>query len=308
MRGEIRQIEIRADGHAIAGTAINYGERAEIMPGRFERFEPGSLSWDDVILNRQHRRDLPLARTGAGLSIMVDANAVKFRAELPNTVEATDLRTLVASGIMRGASIEFVAERERQEGDVRVIEAARLLAIAVVDQGAYAGSTVEARARWGGTWFRGVVPFNKKLGCDCHRGRCGDVEFGEASFDEILKSDREVLVVTGNFDRAVASRLRGTMRLSKSDEGMVVELDRTAGATPAGKELAAMMTAVPVSARPIFNQELSEFVEGEGADTARYGKVHLRAILLKPTVDSRGWPEGTILAADAPRRRMKAWA
>ena len=253
MTAESRQVEIRADGNAIVGTAINYGERAEIMPGLFERFEPGSLSWTDVMLNRQHRRDSPLARTGAGLSITADARAVTFRAELPNTVEARDVRTLVASGIMRGASIEFKAVRERQEGDTRVIEAARLQGIAVVDKGAYSGSTVEARARLGGTWFRGVIPYNRKLGCDCHRGRCGKVEFGEESFDDVLQSGREVLAVMGTYDKAMGSRIRGTLRLSKSAEGLVVELDRTAGATPAGQELAATMQAVPVSARPIFN-------------------------------------------------------
>ena len=310
MQPEFRQVEIRAEGNAIVGTAIRYGDRAEIAPGVFETFQPGSLAWDDVILNRQHRRDQALARTGgAGLALIADDSAVRFRAELPDTQDARDTRALVAAGVLRGASIEFRAERERMEGSLRVIEAARLKGIAIVDEGAYPESTVEARARWGGNWFRARIPFRTRLGCDCHRGRCGDIEIAEDAFDESLKSGREILAVTGTFDKAVASASRGTLRLTKDKDGLIVEMDRTAASTPAGRELAETMRAVPISARPIFDQDLSEFVEGEGADAARYGKMHLRAILLKATPDNRGWPEGEIVGGGARReaRRRRVW-
>ena len=63
-----RFYEIRQAGDGIiAGTALDYADVADIA-GRFkERFEPGSIAWDDVILNIQHDRRSPVARTGNGL-------------------------------------------------------------------------------------------------------------------------------------------------------------------------------------------------------------------------------------------------
>ena len=112
MFAETRQIEVRADGNALVGTANRHGDRAEVAPGVFEVFAPDSLRWDDVILNRQHRRDQVLARTGAGLTVWADKGVVTFRADLPDTQDARDVRTLVARGILRGASRKFHALRE----------------------------------------------------------------------------------------------------------------------------------------------------------------------------------------------------
>ena len=50
-------------------------------------------------------------------------------------------------GVLKGASVEFVSLRERTIAGVRRISRAALLRIGIVDDPAYPGSTVEARAK-----------------------------------------------------------------------------------------------------------------------------------------------------------------
>ena len=81
----------------------------------------GSLAGADVILNRQHDRNAPLARTGGGgLSLEDGPDVLGIRAELPPTREADDVLALVRSGVLRGLSVEFVSRSEHDEGGVRV--------------------------------------------------------------------------------------------------------------------------------------------------------------------------------------------
>lgn len=136
-----RFYEIRQAGDGIiAGTALDYADVADIA-GRFkERFEPGSIAWEDVILNIQHDRRSPVARTGAGLSLHHTPESVTFKAELPNTRYGKEARELVSAGILRGASIEFEPLKETWIDDMRVITEARLWGIALVDRPAYKSS------------------------------------------------------------------------------------------------------------------------------------------------------------------------
>ena len=146
-------VELRADDDALRlrGVAVTYGETAgpPRLPFR-ERIEAGAfgdVGALDVVLNVQHRRDRALARTGGGGLVLTDsADALRFVADLPDTREARDVLTLVRSGVLRGASLEFVSMAERIMGGVSVVSKARLAGIGVVDSGAYVGSTIEARA------------------------------------------------------------------------------------------------------------------------------------------------------------------
>ena len=145
---ERRYCELRAEGgRKLSGVAIVYGDTATLPGGLRERFEPGAFApVGDVILNRQHDRGEPLARTGGGgLELDDSPQALRIRASLPPTGAGEDCLTLVRAGVLRGLSIEFRAVTERFEGNVRIIERAALEAVAVVDSGAYPGSTVEAR-------------------------------------------------------------------------------------------------------------------------------------------------------------------
>lgn len=132
----------------LSGIIMRYGDTAEMPWGR-ERFEPGALRGEDVVLNFQHDRGRPLARyPGGGMEIEYGAAAVTMRAVLPDTTDARDLAALVRAGVMRGLSVEFVPGDERLEAGVRVIGSAVLQAVGVVDDPAYAAATVEAmRAR-----------------------------------------------------------------------------------------------------------------------------------------------------------------
>lgn len=144
---ERRYVELRQGaGRTLEGTAVRYGDTAALPFGR-ERIEAGAFgSIGDVILNSQHDRQTPLARTGgAGLELADSAEALAIRADLPETRAADDVLALVRSGVMRGLSIEFRAVSERIEAGVRVIERAVLSGVAVVDSPAYPASEVEAR-------------------------------------------------------------------------------------------------------------------------------------------------------------------
>lgn len=147
---ETRYIEFRQDGRKLVGTALAYGTEARLPWGR-ERIEAGAFGADvanaDLILNAMHDRHRPLARTGGGGLLVRDtAEALTIEAELPATRDADDVLALVKAGVLRGLSIEFSPERERMDGDLRIIEAARLRGVGVVDRPAYRASVVAARA------------------------------------------------------------------------------------------------------------------------------------------------------------------
>ena len=71
---EIRFAEIRHEGRTLSGVAMRYGSIAK-LPWGPERFAPaafGDVKAADVILNFQHDRSRPLARTGGGGLLLTD--------------------------------------------------------------------------------------------------------------------------------------------------------------------------------------------------------------------------------------------
>ena len=148
---QYRYCELRYDGErTLSGVALRYGDVADLGYGR-ETFDPMAfrdLASADVILNIQHDRSRPIARTrGGGLELVDNATELSIRAVLPDTREATDALTNVRSKIFRGLSIEFVPERVRNDGNMNIIERARLTGIAVVDRPAYKKSKVNPRQK-----------------------------------------------------------------------------------------------------------------------------------------------------------------
>ena len=147
---ERRYVEVRADdeGRVLRGTAVTYGDVANLPFGR-ERIEAGAFApIGDVILNASHDRSTPLARTaGAGLELADSGERLAFSATLPETRAADDILTLVRTGVMRGASIEMRVTGQRFESGVRIIERATLAAIGIVDSPAYPQSEIEARRK-----------------------------------------------------------------------------------------------------------------------------------------------------------------
>ena len=150
METEFRFCELRREGRTLSGQGVVYGDVARVG-SRAERFLPGAFGADvgalDVLLNVQHDRARPLARTGGGGLTLTDTpESLEVRAELPETRESADALELVEAKILRGFSLEFVALREHREGTTRVIASARLSGLAVVDKPAYQQSVVSARA------------------------------------------------------------------------------------------------------------------------------------------------------------------
>ena len=136
----------------LLGVALTYGETAQLPFGR-ERFVTGAfgdLTRADVMLNLQHDRRVPLARTG-GSGLILDDNAQRLliRAELPETRDADDTLTLVRNRVLRGLSIEFLPRKERfvmVDGKITMeIQRAKLTAVSVVDRPAYTKSVLKAR-------------------------------------------------------------------------------------------------------------------------------------------------------------------
>ena len=151
---ERRAFEFRAsdDGGTVEGIVIPYGQSATVADFT-ERFLPGSISFGDVIANRQHDRHKPLARTGAGLTLTDSASELRARIELPDTVDGRDVRELVRLGVLRGLSAEFRTLKDQWEGSERTIHEAQLVGLAVVDRGAYSGATV-AEVREAAEWLK----------------------------------------------------------------------------------------------------------------------------------------------------------
>ena len=149
---ERRAFEFRAsdDGGTVEGAVIPYGQTAKIAGEFSERFMPGSVTFQDVLCNRQHDRQRPLARTGAGLTLTNTASELRARIVLPDTVDGRDTRELIRLGVLRGLSAEFRTVRDEWQGTQRTIHEAVLKGVSIVDEPAYSGAEIETReaAEW----------------------------------------------------------------------------------------------------------------------------------------------------------------
>ena len=140
--------ELRADGDGriVSGVAIAYSDEARIGSVR-ERVLRGAFLPlpDDVRMDVQHDRGAIVARTGAGLTLQDSDEALTFTADLPDTPRASQALADVRAGLLRGASIAMEVTKERWEGTLRIIERGRIVAVSLVDSGAYPQSVIEAR-------------------------------------------------------------------------------------------------------------------------------------------------------------------
>lgn len=155
MSTERRGIELRAldpgSPRTVSGTAVRYGDTATIGGQFLERVVPGAFRLaPTVMLNIQHRREMPVARTGAGLELEDGSGSLEFRALLPETRLADDLLEGIRAGLFRGASVEMnVRSDEWTAGarPLRTIRSAMLHAIAIVDDPAYPDSGLQPETR-----------------------------------------------------------------------------------------------------------------------------------------------------------------
>ena len=142
-------LEVRAaDGGLIEGTAVPYGREADIAGVFRESVDAGAFGTiGDVILNRMHDRREPLARTeGGGLTLEDGADRLFLRADIPEY--RADVRDQVKRRILRGFSVEMEVKAEDwPTPDKRIIRAATLWGIGLVDRPAYDEATAAIAER-----------------------------------------------------------------------------------------------------------------------------------------------------------------
>ena len=231
LTAERRFSELRQEGRTLSGTLIRYGDVARFARGS-ETFDPGAfgdVTRADVILNTHHERARPLARTGGGGLELIDTReALTIRATLPITQDANDTIALILGGVLRGLSLEFLSEAERMEGDTRIIERATLSGLAVVDRPAYSDSLVQARAelRRGGRGISGSFYYGRnRVTSASGKRRKRRVEPGAFGFS-LDDHSREISLLLGrDYDRPLASRLAGTLRLEDTREALRFDVD-----------------------------------------------------------------------------------
>ena len=233
---ERRYSELRADGRRLSGVVVRYGDIANVGGVR-ERFMPGAfgpVEALDTILNVQHRRDRPIARTGGGgLDLMDGPDALRMAAELPTTREADDTLELVRTGVLRGLSVEFVSRSERVEGGVRVLARAGLAGLGVVDRPAYPSSTVASRyeLRIDGAGLTGAFFYDADTVISDRNERALSVRkqrVAPGAFDFALADpSREVSLLLGrDYSRPLGSRLAGTLELEDTPEALRFNVER----------------------------------------------------------------------------------
>ena len=294
MKVETRACEIRfTPGRMVEGTALRYGDVAEIGGGLRERFEPGAFApVGDVVLNSSHDRTTPLARTGGGgLEIMDGADALRIKATLPDTTAADDTLELVKARVLRGLSIEFKAIKERFEDGVRVVERALLSGVAVVDTPAYADSTVEARARKGRkTWIKGNIRYGVKAFCECLSGDCKQVMFRPVALERV-GDDHDVLAIADRYSDILGGFLAGTLLFRKQANRLLFEITDDAKDTAAGRMVQDQVDArVPLYGRPLIDEDLSTFIDKDGV--REFSTAYIKALLIKTIADTparTGW-------------------
>lgn len=134
-----------AEDRTLTGLALPYETETRIGNAR-ERFTQGAArSSGDAILNVAHDRARFLAREPLTLKLESTDAGLTMHATLPETREADDTLTLIKSNVLRGLSVEFRANRERNVNGVRVIEDATINGLAVVARAAYGTTHVDAR-------------------------------------------------------------------------------------------------------------------------------------------------------------------
>ena len=307
--------EVRVSGRTLIGTAIRYGD---IAPDFAERIEPGALSHAGRIdLNLQHDPALVIAR---GATLTDSPVALSVRAELPDGSAAL---ALARRGALRGFSIEFHAKRDRFDAaGVRVVEAADLTGLALVDRPAYPASGVEVRARSGRT-FRQRIPSGENLGCQCSGVTCKFARFAAEGLREAFEQswDRavEILAVRGGYGSPLASKSRGTLRARMVGDDAEVEIDLPTVEAGAAV-LADIENTGAVVARPFLDAAASEGVEealraADGGNVMVYSRIVVRSIVVGATDARDGWPVPEIVptpgdlmpAARAAPRRRRLW-
>lgn len=116
------QVEIRSElqgERKLYGHASVFDSYAE-LPGHLERMDPGAFTEvlrspdTDVRALFNHDPNQILGRQSAGnLRLSVDSQGLEFEVDLPNTTLGNDVRELVRTGLITGASFGFIPGKDK---------------------------------------------------------------------------------------------------------------------------------------------------------------------------------------------------
>ena len=191
-------------------------------------------------------------------------------ATLPPIPAADRALREVREGKLNGLSVEFIAEKEKREGGIRIIEKAQLVGIGLVDSPSYPESKVEARREMRGPdpdaerqyWSNrrravsGKLPLDATADCRCMGKECNQVKFLPGSFEKTIadaeSGARDISAQTGsnNAPDILGSTRQGTLRLTATDDGGIGFSIAAATGAPALLALIQSATAAPPIARP----------------------------------------------------------
>ena len=281
------------------GVIMRYGAIGEgpygkvFLPGSF-----GDLSQSSILLNIQHDRSRPIARTPDTMTLADTTSMLTLTAKPPDTTEVRDAKLMVQAKILTGLSIEFNATEHAHRNGVRVVSRAELVGVGLVDTPAYPASTVEARYESRATLsvtISGLIPYEEKLDCRCQTGSCTAVRLKRGSLAQAAEPDSTALIVMGDYSKPIASVAKRSLQLTDTPQGLLVS--STIPDSQAGRDLIALASSVPLLIRPIFDQKASTFIEEGGVAT--YSKMQLRAITVGATDQAAGWPEAVISEPEA---------
>lgn len=153
---EIREKDGEAKSRTIRGYAAVFNSDAEISEWFTERIAPGAFDEvlkDDVRALFNHDPNLPLARTGAGLTLSVDSTGLLYEFESPNTTLGNDLLENIRSGVIKESSFSFSIKEEKWEDMGKgkpnkrtILKFAKIYDVSPVTYPAYADTTVATRS------------------------------------------------------------------------------------------------------------------------------------------------------------------
>ena len=163
--------ELRAEGgtsRVVTGIAVRYGDEARLSGFR-ERIAKGALGLPSSAANLtlQHDRSQPVGI----LEWVEHEDYLGFRAQLTKGSSLADEALVrVEGGTLRGASLEFMPEKERlletdtEKGPLYEIVKAKVMRLSLVDDGAYPQSSINVRMEQPGA---GVTESHKQQRDKC---------------------------------------------------------------------------------------------------------------------------------------------
>lgn len=142
----VREAQDGTESRTIEGYALKFGVRSVLLcdwwDDYYETLEPGCVTKEmldkqDILLTLFHDGQLILAHSVNGegtLSYEVDETGVKFRAEMPNTVDGDKALELVKRGDIRGCSFIYSLEDENNATFEKIEEGGKEIVVRHVNK------------------------------------------------------------------------------------------------------------------------------------------------------------------------------